>query len=45
MIEIKEGETALHTIKNPGQALFLALVIILIITGVALGLGFLSSKV
>ncbi len=45
MIEIREGETARHTIKNPGQAIFIVLIILLVIFGIAFGVGFLSKSI
>lgn len=44
MIEIREG-TAMHTIKNPGQAIFIVLIILVVIIGIALAVGLLSKNI
>lgn len=44
MFEFQEGETGLHKIENPQQVFFLALVVIVVLVGISLGIGYLASK-
>ena len=44
MIQIKGDGTSLHTIKNPGQGVFLAVVALIFIVAISLGVGYLASK-
>lgn len=45
MIEFRQGDTAVHKIKNPGQAVFIVLIIFLFIVGISLGIGYLSKSI
>jgi len=45
MIEIKEGETGLHTITNPGQIVFMIVVVLLVVGLTAYGIGRAISKI
>lgn len=44
MFEFQQGETGLHKIENPSQVFFIAVVVILILVGVSLGIGYFASK-
>ncbi len=43
MIEIEQG-TATHTVSNPAQPIIIGVVVLLVVVGIALGLGYLFSK-
>ncbi len=44
MFEFKEGETGLHKIENPVQVVILAFIVVAILIGISLGVGYLATK-
>jgi|GEM_PF-7022325 len=44
MIQIQSGDTGMHTIENPGQAIFLVILILVGIIGFSLLVGWIAKK-
>jgi len=45
MIQIPGENTEMHSIKNPGQAVFLIVLILIVFVGLSVGIGYAVKKI